>query len=46
MKTSGGLGLVESANNTLAVDTGERMKQLKQRLVRAREMRKDPQYGA
>ncbi|KAK7710498.1 hypothetical protein SLS63_012992 [Diaporthe eres] len=46
VKTSGGLGLFDSAHNTLAVDTGERMKQLKQRLVRAREMRKDPQDGA
>ncbi|KAG6360499.1 hypothetical protein INS49_011561 [Diaporthe citri] len=46
VKISGGLGQVDSANNSLTQDTAERMKQLKERLVRAREMRIDPPGGA
>lgn len=46
MKISGDLGQVDSSNDSLTQDTAERMKQLKERLVRARELRIDPPGGA
>lgn len=45
MKISGGLDEFGPANKSLTENTEDRMKQLKQRLVQARGMRKDAHGG-
>lgn len=46
MKISGGLDEFSPANKSPTENTEDRIKQLKQQLVRAREMRKDAHDGA